>query len=540
MTATGTFGLDTAIYITSAGTSTNFSGSLSGDVTGTQSSTAISAATVTGKLITGFVSGAATVAVTDTILQAINKLDGNTAAKQASSSNLTSLAGLSYVSASFVKMTGANTFTLDTNTYLTSTTGLLATGATTGATSQAQAFTNGVKTGLIYPSSDSTTAVKVTKADGSTAVMTVDTTNSKITVSGGLLINTSGTAELFNTFHDATYSVGRNIWIGGGGQSSAGTSGHTNYGADMVSLGHGAFQAATQSYQGVAIGSGAAGAVTGTTGITVVGANSFIISTVGTGTTLLGANIMSNTTATVGGDTAVGVACLYYATTTGYNTIIGAQGGSVASDGSTPIYTITNCVTVGANIRSSADSVTNEIIIGYSAIGSGSNTVTLGNSSITKTVLQGTVTFNNGNLLMNNVAATYASYFTNTNTAARIYTLPDRALTIDNITTSTTTTGTGFLKGNGSVISFDGTTYVNIAKLITRENPAVTPNGVTTAYPLANLVVTGTEQVYVNGLLQRGGSNDYAVSNAAVTTVTFQTGSIPQAGDYVQVTYISQ
>jgi len=38
---------------------------------------------------------------------------------QASSTNLTSLAGLSYVSASFVKMTAAGTFGLDTNTYLT-------------------------------------------------------------------------------------------------------------------------------------------------------------------------------------------------------------------------------------------------------------------------------------------------------------------------------------------------------------------------------------------------------------------------------------
>jgi hypothetical protein len=36
---------------------------------------------------------------------------------QASSTNLTSLSGLSYVSASFVKMTAAGTFTLDTNTY---------------------------------------------------------------------------------------------------------------------------------------------------------------------------------------------------------------------------------------------------------------------------------------------------------------------------------------------------------------------------------------------------------------------------------------
>jgi len=39
-------------------------------------------------------------------------------AKQAGSSNLTSLSGLSYVSTAFVKMTGANTFSLDTNSYL--------------------------------------------------------------------------------------------------------------------------------------------------------------------------------------------------------------------------------------------------------------------------------------------------------------------------------------------------------------------------------------------------------------------------------------
>ncbi|MCK9371055.1 hypothetical protein M0R04_14180 [Candidatus Dojkabacteria bacterium] len=42
----------------------------------------------------------------------------------------------------------------------------------------------------------------------------------------------------------------------------------------------------------------------------------------------------------------------------------------------------------------------------------------------------------------------------------RTFTVPDRSLTIDNITTGTTTTGTGFLKGNGSVISFDNSTYL--------------------------------------------------------------------------------
>lgn len=58
---------------------------------------------------------------------------------------------------------------------------LLATGATTGATSSVQPFTLGIKAPSIQPASDSTTAVRVFKADGSTAVGTWDTTNSVFT-----------------------------------------------------------------------------------------------------------------------------------------------------------------------------------------------------------------------------------------------------------------------------------------------------------------------------------------------------------------------
>ena len=57
---------------------------LTGDVTagpGVGSQTAsISAATVTGKLLTGYVSGAGTVSATDSILSAFNKLNGNVTA----------------------------------------------------------------------------------------------------------------------------------------------------------------------------------------------------------------------------------------------------------------------------------------------------------------------------------------------------------------------------------------------------------------------------------------------------------------------------
>ena len=70
----------------------------------------------------------------------------NAGSYQTASSILSALAGLTYVSGSpRVIMTGAATFGLDSTTYLTSLAGaLLATGATTGATSQAQVFTNGV------------------------------------------------------------------------------------------------------------------------------------------------------------------------------------------------------------------------------------------------------------------------------------------------------------------------------------------------------------------------------------------------------------
>ena len=63
------------------GSAASFAGSLAGDVTGTQSATAISPATVTGKALTGYVSGAGTLSATDSILTAINKLNGNDALK---------------------------------------------------------------------------------------------------------------------------------------------------------------------------------------------------------------------------------------------------------------------------------------------------------------------------------------------------------------------------------------------------------------------------------------------------------------------------
>jgi len=75
MSATGTFSLDTNTYLTANQTIT-----LSGEATGsgtTSIGVTLTNSAVIGKLLTGYVSGAGTVAATDSILQAIQKLNGN-------------------------------------------------------------------------------------------------------------------------------------------------------------------------------------------------------------------------------------------------------------------------------------------------------------------------------------------------------------------------------------------------------------------------------------------------------------------------------
>lgn len=73
---------------------------------------------------------------------------------------------------------------------------LLATGARTGASSQAQTFTSGIIGPTWKPASDSTTALQLQNAAG-TAILTVDTTNGRIGIgttapSGALQINVAG------------------------------------------------------------------------------------------------------------------------------------------------------------------------------------------------------------------------------------------------------------------------------------------------------------------------------------------------------------
>lgn len=94
------------------------------------------------------------------------------------------------------------------------------------------------------------------------------------------------------------------------------------------------------------------------------------------------------------------------------------------------------------------------------------------------------------------------------------------------------------LSGDVSSVSATGAVTLNnvlkAANYIVREAPSGSINGSNTTFVLANTPVSGSEQVFLNGILQEpGAGNDYTISGATITYL-----SAPVSGDRIRVTYL--
>ena len=118
------------------------------------------------------------------------------------------------------------------------------------------------------------------------------------------------------------------------------------------------------------------------------GGNALFSNTTGSYNSAQGISALRNNT-TGSYNSAQGYAALYSNTTGSYNSAQGYAAGRYLADGVTANQTPNNSVFLGANTKSKQAGQTNETVIGYGAIGNGSNTVTLGNSSVTDNYLQG-------------------------------------------------------------------------------------------------------------------------------------------------------
>lgn len=175
-----------------------------------------------------------------------------------------------------------------------------------------------------------------------------------------------------------------------------------------VAVGSEALISNTSSENNTAIGSKSLHSNTVANANTAIGNNSLYSNTTGGGNTAVGqSSLYSNTTSTnntaLGGqsleqnttgaeNTAIGVAAIDSNKTGGNNAVLGAYAGRYISDGATYNTEINNAVLIGANSMPLADHGSNEIVIGYNAIGNGSNTVQLGNTGITNVKTSGTYT----------------------------------------------------------------------------------------------------------------------------------------------------
>ena len=270
---------------------------------------------------------------------------------QAWDADLDAIAALSGTSG-FLKKTAANTWSLDTNTYLTSytETDTLATVTSRGATSNVDIIVNSIRVGRGNYNYAYNTVVGYLALGLST--------------SGSMLTAIGGTALYNNTS-----------------------------GSDNTAVGASALYTVSTGSRNTAVGSSALTSNTASEN-SAFGYYSLQSNTSGTGNAAFGESSgLYNTTGSR--NTAIGQAAMAYVSTGSSNTALGYRAGYDPVNAGQYNQTPSSSVYIGASTRAGGNgNNTNEIVIGASADGNGANSATLGNTSITNTYLRGNINFN--------------------------------------------------------------------------------------------------------------------------------------------------
>ena len=204
----------------SSGSAASFSGSLAGEVTGTQSATVVGNAAVIGKVLTGYTSGAGTVLITDNILQAIQKINGNDALKAPLASP-----ALTGVPAAPTAIAGTNTTQIATTAFVNS---AISAGTSTSFSGSLAGDVTGTQSATVVGKINGTSLAGL-----STGILKNTTTTGvpSIAVAADFPIlnqNTSGTAS------NVTGIVA--VANGGTGQSSSLNAGGVMYGSSATTM----------------------------------------------------------------------------------------------------------------------------------------------------------------------------------------------------------------------------------------------------------------------------------------------------------------
>lgn len=259
---------------------------------------------------------------------------------------------------------------------------------------------NGGNLGISY------TAPAAKLSVNGTALINTNTNNGvdRLQVSGSaiastLKVNTSGQTLNISTFYNS--GLGNNLWINNTAPATVSGEQNIGIGVDaMISntsgyyntgIGGRALQRNTSGFSNVALGFSALEYQT--TGQRNVGIGTNALNSVVSGTDNFGIGAFALQFTTGSKNVGIGSQVLYENTTGSSNIAFGLDAGRRISGGGAN-QTSNQSIFIGEDTRASGAGNTNEMVFGHTAIGQGSNTVTLGNSSITKTFLRGNTMVN--------------------------------------------------------------------------------------------------------------------------------------------------
>ena len=206
------------------------------------------------------------------------------------------------------------------------------------------------------------------------------TDGSGVTIDGVLIKDNNIDATSFNNLHCKVVGNLENIGIGENALLNI------NSGSNNIAIGNSALKSILNDSANIAIGRLSQENTTNSSPL----ANNNIS---------IGIESMYNNTSGRN-NTVIGGSALFYNTTGSANVAIGQGAGNTAGgSGTTP----NESIFIGTSAHSGQTNSTNEIVIGHNTTGNGSNTVTIGNSSVTASYLKGTLTINGAYTLPNSI-----------------------------------------------------------------------------------------------------------------------------------------
>jgi hypothetical protein len=249
---------------------------------------------------------------------------------------------------------------------------------------------------LLNLATDASLALYVLKpGDTMTGNLTINASlsvNGKITMPATTSLTNGvlyyGTVRMLHNYFDPS-TAGNNLWIGHAGNFSMNHSGELTYqSCDNVGIGYNALVNNTTGYSNLAIGAAALFNNTSGPWNTALGTNALYKNTSGSwnagfGTSTLYNNIAGSFNLALGRTTLGRISQGDYNVGLGFDCAVYLENGQDASVLSYGTY-------LGSNIRC-VYAEQNAIVIGYNAQSLGSNSVVIGNDTITKTVLKGNV-----------------------------------------------------------------------------------------------------------------------------------------------------